>query len=106
MITTKVILLVLLTLCSGFSHAQLRGAIRTDFIEGYQKSCYATQRQGSPNEKLSDVTLKKYCHCAAIYVADLLNEPLMRDVEAGRARFNPIWNQMASDYCRINYERY
>lgn len=86
--------------------AQLTGAIRHNAIEVMQKSCFATQRQGSPNVNLSDATLKQYCQCSAIYLADLLNEPLVRDIEAGKVKPNPIWNQMAAEYCRKNYQKY
>jgi hypothetical protein len=104
--TTKIIFFLLYALCSSSSHAQLNGTARKNVIEGYQKSCYATQRQGSPNANLNDITLIKYCHCAANYIADLMNEPLLRDIEAGRIKPKPIWNQMAADYCRINFEKY
>jgi hypothetical protein len=91
---------------AGESSAQLTGAFRKEVIDGVEGSCFRTQRQGSPNAALSDAVLKQYCRCTATYLADLLNEPLVRDIEAGRAKPNPVWNQAAADYCRINYKKY
>lgn len=88
------------------SNGQLTGSFRKDIVEGIEKSCFRTQRQGSPNAALSDAMLRQYCKCTANYLADLLNEPLVKDIEAGRAKPNPIWNQAAADYCRINYMKY
>ena len=103
---TKKYIIVILVLLPQITNAQLTGPIRKDVIEGYQKSCNTTQRQGSPNLSINDRTLKKYCRCAATYIADMMNEPLLRDIESGRIKPNPIWNQMAAEYCRINFEKY
>jgi hypothetical protein len=88
------------------SSAQLTGSVRKNVIEGAQKSCFKTQREGSLNSSIGDAVLRQYCRCSAHYVADLLNEPLVRDIEAGRTKLNPIFNQMAAEYCRINYQKY
>jgi hypothetical protein len=97
---------LLFALSASTVDAQLVGAVRTTVVDGYQKSCFRTQRQGSPNAGLSDATLSQYCRCAANYYADLLNEPLLRDIESGRVKPNPVWNQMAAEYCRMNFSKY
>ena len=88
------------------AYPQLTGEVRTSFMSSMQKACYKTQRQGSPNTNASDNMLRQYCRCSSIYIADLLNEPLVRDIEAGKIKFNPTWNQLAADYCRINFSKY
>ena len=87
-------------------YAQLAGDVRSNFLSSMQKSCYATQRQGTPNANISDSMLRQYCKCSSIYVADLLNNALLRDVESGRIKPNAVWNQLAADYCRINFSKY
>ena len=88
------------------ANAQLTGEIRNNFLSSMQKSCYSTQRQGSPNTNVNDSMLKQYCRCSSIYVADLLNNALLRDVESGIIKPNSTWNQLAADYCRINFSKY
>jgi hypothetical protein len=95
-----------LMIISSSVFAQLTGKVRSDVVSGYQKTCFETQRQGSPNQSLSDVTLKQYCRCSSEYFADLLNEPLLRDINAGNVKLNPEWNNMAAQYCRKNYAKY
>ncbi len=91
---------------SEIASAQLTGAARKNMLEAFQKSCFETQRGGSLNAGIDDKILKKYCQCSAIYMADLMNEPLVRDIEAGRLKMNPLWSQMAAEYCRNNYQKY
>jgi hypothetical protein len=100
------ILAIALMTTSSSVYAQLTGKVRSDVVSGYQKTCFETQRQGSPNQSMSDVTLKQYCICASEYFADLLNEPLLRDIYAGNVKLNPEWNELAAQYCRKNYAKY
>lgn len=86
--------------------AQLTGVIRKDFIEGFERSCFKTQRAGTPNQQLSDAVLKQYCKCASTYIADMLNDALVKDIEAGKVKFNPGWYEISSNYCRLNYKKY
>jgi hypothetical protein len=88
------------------ANAQLTGEIRNNFLSSMQSSCFNTQRQGSPNANISDSMIKQYCRCSSIYVADLLNNALLRDVESGKVKPNSSWNQLAADYCRINFSKY
>ena len=102
---TRIITLASLTIALP-ALAQLNGKVRIDVVNGYKKTCFETQRQGSPNQFSSDIILKKYCSCAAEYFADLLNEPLLMDINAGNVKLNPEWNNLAAQYCRKNYDKY
>lgn len=88
------------------ANAQLTGEIRNNFLSSMQQSCYVTQRQGTPNLNVSDSMIRQYCKCSSIYVADLLNNTLLRDVESGKVKPNAAWNQLAAEYCRNNFSKY
>ena len=75
--------------------AQLTGVVRKDFIEGFERSCFKTQRAGTPNQQLSDTALKQYCKCASTYLADMLNDALIKDIEAGKVKFNSGWYEIS-----------
>jgi hypothetical protein len=99
-------LITIILIFHSDTNAQLTGEIRNNFLSSMQSSCYNSQRQGSPNANVSDSMIKQYCKCSSIYVADLLNNALLRDVEAGKTKPNAAWNQLAADYCRINFSKY
>jgi hypothetical protein len=86
--------------------AQLTGPMRDDFIQGSAKTCFKTQRAGTPNAELSDATLMKYCKCSMTYQADLLNNQLALDIANGKQKLNPAFGQMAQQYCQKNYTKY
>ena len=93
-------------LMSARSQAQLTGPWRNDFIKGSAETCYKTQRAAPVNKSMSDINLKKYCTCSMTYIADLLNNQLATDIEKGYQKMSPTWNQMASQYCQKNFEKY
>jgi len=86
--------------------AAVTGSIRTNFISGFERSCFETQRNSSVNNGVSSATIKSYCKCSATYLADLLNNELVRSIEAGENRLNPNLVELASTYCRKNFERF
>ena len=86
--------------------AQLVGDERVGFISASTKACYKTQRQSSVNVNMSDTTLRQYCNCASIYVADIINHQLALDIENGVQKMNPLWGQMDQKYCQLNYSKY
>ena len=90
----------------GAVQAQLTGPMRDDFIQGSAKTCFKTQRAGTPNKGLSDAVLMKYCKCAMTYEADLLNNQLAMDIANGKQKMNPAFGQMAQQYCHKNYTKY
>ncbi len=88
------------------ANAQLTGPWREDFIKGSAAVCFKTQRAGPINKDISDNHLQKYCVCTMTYIADLLNNQLATDIENGFQKMNPVWNQMAAQYCQKHFHKY
>ena len=102
----KTLLVFLLMLVITVSNAQLSPKYKNNFTEGVRQSCYKTQRGGSVNVQVSDITLKQYCQCSAEYIANILNDKLVQDIENGNIQMNPAWGQLAQVYCQKNYANY
>ena len=87
------------------ANAQLTGNMRQQFLEGSVKTCYKTQRAGTINQGISDNVLMKYCKCSMTYLADMLNNYLLLDIDNGNLKLNPYWLQLAHAYCSKNYNK-
>lgn len=102
----KITIVVLGLMSSIQANAQLTGPWRADFIEGSAAACFKTQRAGPLNKDISDKNLQQYCICVVTYVADVINNQLATDIENGFQKINPVWNQMAAQYCQKNFSKY
>ena len=103
---SKIAIAVLALMSSLQANAQLTGPWRADFIKGSASVCFKTQRAGPINKDISDKHLQQYCVCTITYIADLLNNQLATDIENGFQKINPVWNQMAAQYCQKNFGKY
>lgn len=85
--------------------AEVTGSMRAEFINGFERSCFETQRNYSLSNGISSDTLKKYCRCSAIYLADSLNNELVKSIVAGENRLNPNLVNLAAAYCQKQISR-
>ena len=97
---------VLALMSSLQANAQITGLWRADFIKGSAIVSFKTQRAGPINKDISDKHLQQYCVCTMTYIAELLNNQLATDIENGFKKMNPVWNQMAAQYCQKNFSKY
>jgi len=90
------------------AYAQLTGSVRSNFLQSYRNGCFETQRAGSPNVNISDKTLKKYCNCLSIYMADSMNNKVAEEIEKGNIKMTSLIpaSQLAEKYCMKNYQNY
>lgn len=88
------------------SSAQMSGSFRSSYIKGHISTCSKSQSSSQVNAGVSKKIILSYCRCSAIYIADILNNKLATDIFEGRNKFQPAWNEMAANYCRINYRKY
>ena len=102
----KKILLTLLIIFAFNSSAEMTGSSRKEYVDGHTKSCIKTQSASSVNAGAASSSIRQYCRCSAIYVADLLNNQLAIEIYEGRQKFNPTWHEMSANYCRINFGKY
>jgi hypothetical protein len=86
--------------------AQMTGSTRVEYIDGHTKSCVATQSSASINAGVTNIMIRQYCKCSAVYIADMLNNKLAVEIYEGRIKFNAKWNEMSANYCRINFGKY
>lgn len=98
--------LIVLTMLSLNAAAALTGGMRTDFIKGSLEACVQNQSAALINAGASSKMIRQYCNCSSIYIADLLNNQLVKDIEQGRLKFNSKWSELAANYCRINFNKY
>lgn len=98
-------LIAIIFLCSSAT-AQMTGTSRAEYIDGHTKACVSTQSAASIHAGVSIKIIRQYCKCSAIYIADMLNNKLAVEIYEGRIKFNPKWNEMSANYCRINFEKY
>lgn len=96
------------TLLNTNAYAQLTGSVRSNFLQSYRKGCFETQRAGSPNVNISDETLRKYCNCLSINMADSMNNKVAEEIEKGNIKMASLVpaSQLAEKYCMKNYQNY
>lgn len=102
----KYILGVLIFIFSFSVAAQMSGSFRSNYIDGHTNTCIKSQSSSQINSGVSNKTIRSYCRCSAIYIADMLNNKLATEIFEGRQKFQPVWNEMAANYCRINLNNY
>ena len=95
---------ILLTMSNAT--AALTDPLRTGFISETQKACLKTQRAGAPNAQVADKVLQQYCLCSGIYMADMLNNALAKEIYDGNQKLNPSLIDLAATYCQKNYGKY
>jgi hypothetical protein len=86
---------------SESAFAQLTGSIRNNFIGGWEKNCFDTQRGASVNKNTPNDTLRKYCSCMATTLADTLSNTYVDEMEKGNipvSNLVPLMQQTAN-YC-------
>jgi len=98
--------LIFLTLLAFNSTAEMTGSFRKEYVDGHTNTCIRTQSASSVNAGASSNSIRQYCRCSAIYIADLLNNQLATEIYEGRQKFNPRWHEMSANYCRINFSKY
>ena len=98
-------LFLTLDLLSLDSNSQMQGTLRAEYVDGYTKSCYRTQRAASVNTGMPNKILLQFCSCIAEYTADLLNNQLAMEIQSGSVRWNPQWTEIAFNYCVINHAK-
>jgi hypothetical protein len=102
----KIIIALFTLLLSSTSNAQVVGAMRNGFVESTQSSCYKSQRSASVNTNVSDLTLRKYCKCTAEYMADALNNELVKSIVNGEQKMPTSVISLAATYCQANFQKY
>lgn len=102
----KYILGVLILIFSFSVAAQMSGSFRLSYIDGHTNTCIKSQSSSQINSGVSNKAIRSYCRCSAIYIADMLNNRLATEIFEGRQKFQPAWNEMAANYCRINLNNY
>jgi len=102
----KLFALFAISTLSFCAAAAMTGQPRKNFIDSFTKSCLRTQSDASINSGASSRIIRKYCNCSALYIADLVNNDLVSEIERGNIKFNPQWAEMSANYCRINFEKY
>ena len=100
------LLTIILLALSLNAHAKLTGTARSNFIENYTKSCYATQKSADRQNTINEKTIFQYCKCNSIYISDILTNGLLQSIEKGEQKFNPNMQELASKYCMKNYSNY
>jgi hypothetical protein len=101
----KKIAISLIVFLSFSTNAQLQ-KYKSSFIDSTRNACYKTQRGGSVNASISDTVLKQYCQCTAEYIANMLNDQLVIEIEKGNVQINSSWGQLAASYCQKNFSNY
>jgi hypothetical protein len=86
--------------------AAMTGGPRKNFIEGFSKTCVRNQSAALINSGATPKMVRQYGSCSSTYIADLLNNQLVSEIEQGRIKFDSQWSEMAATYCRINFNRY
>ena len=103
---SKFILFSLIILFYTNSFAQLSGKARNNFMDAFLQSCYNAQRSASINKAIDDKSIYQYCKCSSIYIADLMNNDMLKSIERGEQKINPNLSQLAATYCTNNYNKY
>jgi hypothetical protein len=102
----KKIIALLTLLLTATSNAQVVGTMRNGFVESTQNTCFKSQRSASVNANVSDLTLKKYCKCTAEYMADALNNELVKSIVNGEQKMPTSVISLAATYCQSNFQKY
>ena len=102
----KYLSLILLVFLAFNATAEMTGSFRKEYVDGHTKTCIKTQSASSVNSGASTSSIRQYCRCSAVYIADLLNNQLATEIYEGRQKFNPRWHEMSANYCRLNFEKY
>jgi hypothetical protein len=102
----KKIIALLIFLLTATANAQVIGAMRNGLIDSTQSSCFKSQRSASVNANVSDLTLKKYCKCIAEYMADALNNELVKSIGNGEQKMPTSVISLSATYCQSNFQKY
>lgn len=102
----KYILGVLIFIFSFSVAAQMSDSFRSNYIDRHTNTCIESQSSAQINSGVSNKAIRSYCRCSAIDIADMLNNRLATEIFEGRQKFQPVWSEMAANYCRINLNNY
>lgn len=96
---------VLLVFCSAVG-AKVTEPMRQEYINSFATNCFKTQRAMSANNTVNSTTIRKYCNCAALYYADVMNNDLLISISRGEQTFPPDLPALAEEYCQKNLFKY
>ena len=98
----KIKYIAILSILSINANAQLTGAIRNNFLDAQVKSCFKSQRSASVNTGIEDKVLIRYCNCTGKYVADILNNQFLIEIENGTRKIEGNIIELSGRYCKNN----
>lgn len=102
----KIFTSLLIILLTTTTNAQVVGSMRNGLIDSTKSSCFNSQRNASVNSSVSDLTLRKYCKCTAEYMADALNNELVKSIVNGEQKMPTSVISLAATYCQSNFQKY
>jgi hypothetical protein len=90
------------------AHSELTGALRKNYIQTTNNSCFKNQRANTANATTSNKMLKQYCTCSSIHTANNLTNDMVKKIESGTMPVSVLADlaNIAGRYCAEHYSEY
>lgn len=90
----------------SFAQAQTTGVVRTNVLASMYKGCFKNTKESPANKAASNESIKQYCNCVSIKVADAFTNSVVAEVENGRFPAARQIFESTERYCKENYSQF